>query len=202
MLLKKRGELAEDDETEFFHTVLGCMPETGLLIRGPGLEHDLEGPDDYYGVAAGCKATDNRELAEWIIEYGWKHWGSFNNVEPGKWTRQSWLWRQPQLMFALYCAAEKRPLLWKPWTWWLYPHLWITALIIATSCMPFLAAKTDWDARRLSRLLVFTTADSWLCRAAGWIWKRRLYRDWPGGMKDVDAAYYQPGHPFAQYEVD
>jgi len=145
-------------------------------------------------------ATDHAELAEMVIDYGWQHFGSFNDREPGKWTFASWLWRQPQLMFALYCAAGRHPKWYNPLSWWLYPFEVYTALIIATSCM--FSAPTDWDARRLSWLLIQTVSPvSFLCRLAAKIWTHRLNATYTDGMRSVAAGYYQQGHPFIKYWV-
>lgn len=198
VLLRLLGEMDARLETDFFHSISNCFVEPGLLERGILWTGEQESVDDYYGFAAGCVATDHPELAEMVVDYGWAHFGSFNDRTPGKWTLVSWLWRQPQLVFALYAAAGRAPKWYNPLTWWLYPLEVYTAAIIATSCTR--ADARDWDARRLSWLLIHTVSPvSLLCRLASSSWYSRLFRTYPRGMKDVAGGYYQPGHPFIEH---
>lgn len=191
-LLKLRGELDFRDETYFHVCMLNCMRTPGLLTRGPH-HPDQNSVDDYYGFAAGCVATGFSGLANYAIEHGWKYYGAFNNVNPGTWTWKSFLWRQPQLVCALYAAAHRAPI-------WVYPLRVYTALVIATSCMR--ASPLDADARRLTWLLIQTMhSSSFICRLAAKLWFRRLYNDYPKGMQDVALMYYEqePEHPFIKY---
>jgi hypothetical protein len=191
MMLALRGEIDFEDDESFVDAMRTCQVEPGLLKRGPGYR-DQEGPDDYYGFAAGCVATDAITLADNVVDYGLANFGSFNNEDPGKWTWKSFLWRQPQLICALYAAADRAPI-------WIFPLRLYTAAVIATSCM--LAPLEDTDARRLSWLLLHTMRrTSLLCRAAGWFWNRRLRKHYgPEGMRAVARVYYEAGHPFAKY---
>lgn len=192
-MLALEGELSYPRRIIFAETMQECMRQTGLLARGPG-QPDLESVDDYYGFAAGVYSTDMPFLAEQVIRYGWRHLGSFNSVEPGKWTTETFLWRQPQLICALYAAAKRAPL-------WIYPLRVYTAAVIALSCIR--AEYRDADARRLNWLLIHTVAPtSWLCRQAAKIWFRRLEKQYgPAGMRAVAATYYEvdPAHPFIKY---
>lgn len=189
-LLKLRDELTDFDKQYFMDTMKKCMPVSGLLIRGPGWNET--DPDDYYGFCAGVVATGETTLAEAVLTYGWLRFGSFNGADPTKWTPGTFLWRQPQMLFALYAAAKRR-------TAWLWPLEIFTALIIATSCIT--ADPKDQDARRLSWLLIQATKNfSWLCKAASWFWYKRLLRDWgPTGMRQVYSSYYGSEHPFVTY---
>lgn len=193
-ILKSQDDLDDNTIQRYIGAVSNCdyncagIYLNGLLTRGPG-QPDLESVDDYYGYSAGAMITGNWSLASDIIDYGWAHWGCFNNTNPDQWTRQSFLWRQPQLICALYAAAQRKPL-------WIYPLRLYTALVIATSCIS--APSTDCDSRRLSWLLIQTMSPvSWLCRQAAKIWQRRLMKQSGGlGMKYFDQQYYEVGHPF------
>lgn len=202
MILHKRHEMDEKLEQDFFHSIFNCMVEEGLLERGPLYTGEAESVDDYYGLAAGCVATDHAELAEAVIDRGWKHWGSFNDKYPNNWTWDSWLWRQPQLMIALYIAAKRGPSWYKPWTWWLLPHLAWTVLVLAFACS--MSAANNWDHWRLTWLLATATEGNWLCKMAAKPWYSRLHKVWgPEGMKSMaSVGYYQSGHPFGKYWVD
>ncbi len=190
-LLALRSELDSRDSAYFFAVMSACMKVPGLLSRGP-LQPDQNSVDDYYGFAAGCVATNNTHLASKVIDYGWANTGSYNNVTPGVWTLKSFLWRQPQLICALYAAARRTPL-------WIYPLRVYTALVIATSCMR--AHPLDADARRINWLLIQAMRGSLICRLAAKIWFNRLYVDYPKGMQDVALMYYEqdPEHPFIKY---
>ncbi len=200
MILHKREEMDDQLASDFFHSMNACMVEPGLLERGPVYTGEAESVDDYYGFAAGCVATDHEELAEMVIDWGWTHLGSFNDKDPGKWTFRSWLWRQPQLVFALYMAAKKGPKWYNPWTWWLLPHLIWTVGVLYFACA--MSVPNNWDHWRLTWLLATATEGNWLCRMAAKKWYSRLYKAWPGGMQHLAAAgYYQAGHPFSKYWV-
>ena len=207
MILHRRHEMDDQLAAEFIRTISACMVQDGLLERGILWEGEIESVDDYYGFAAGCVATDNDGLAEMVIEWGWRHFGSFNDKDKHGWTFKSWLWRQPQLMFALYMAAKKGPSWYKPWTWWLLPHLLWTIGVLYFACS--LAAPTNWDSWRLTWLLATATEGNWLCRMAAKRWYTRLHKafpgnpDEPGGMRQLaQEGYYEKGHPFSRYWVD
>lgn len=189
--LERLGQIAPIDVEYYWTTIKGCWKEPGLLSRGP-CQPDQEGPDDYYGLAAGAAATAQPWLAEAVISYGWAHDWCFDNVTPGRWSWKNFLGRQPQLVCALYAAAGRSPI-------WLYPLRFYTAAVIATSCM--FANKSDADSRRLSWLLIQTmTPVSALCRLAAKLWQHRLMQDYPGqGMRSVAALYYEKEHPYIRY---
>lgn len=182
-----------------------CISD-GLLYRHPVAQGgQQEGPDDYYGLIAALKVSKSPYTAARILGGVIKYRGFLNNVNPGVKTWDSFLIRQPQLLCAMITAAF--PSMVNPMHYlvrlFFFPLYVYTALIIATSCL--FAPKTDTDARRLSWLLVQTVKNtSILCKLASLIWYRRLYKHFPGGMKDVAAIYYQPPgqHPFAKYWID
>lgn len=194
MNLKLRGEQFPIDAASFKTNILKCMPVLGLLSRGPG-QPDIESVDDYYGFAAGCAATGNTALAQTVIDYGWKHWGTFDNVNVGKWSFKCLLWRQPQLMVALYASAGQAP-------WWMLAHRIWAALVILFSCKN--AAPNDADSRRLAWLLIQTAAPkSWLCKLASKVWFNRLKSQYGNnGMSKAVAGYFSPDHPLTKYYVD
>lgn len=189
-LLNLRDELTDYDKQYFMDTMKKCMPVTGLLVRGPGWNET--DPDDYYGFCAGVVATGETTLAEAVLTYGWLRFGSFNGADPTKWTPGTFLWRQPQMVFALYAAANRR-------TAWLWPLEIITALIIALSCIS--ATSTNQDEWRISWLLIQATKNfSWLCKAASWFWYKRIFRVFGhGGLAVPYSHYYEEGHPFVKY---
>jgi hypothetical protein len=174
-LLALRRELQDADRDAYAAIISKCIKPTGELTRGPG-QPDMEGPDDYYGLAAGCQVTGSRDLVKEVLNYSFK---PFNY--------------HPQLIAALYAASGSTP-------WYIYPLRGYAALIIATSCI--FADKADSDARRLSWLLIQALSPvSFTCRLASKLWYKRLYKTYgPDGMRAVAAQYYEAGHPFIQYQ--
>jgi hypothetical protein len=189
MLVAMRGEMTDEIRDWFGETLAECCPQgIGLLQRSPS-KTDQIGPDDFYGFAAGCIATDTFDLGRMVLQYGLDHNGSYNTEEPGVWTAKSFLFRQPQLVACLYYAAGKVP----PW----YLRL-AAAASIFFSCRS--APVEDLDARRLAFLLIYCTRQSWLCSLAAVGWYKRLERDYGTlGMAQVAIRYYEEGHPFAEY---
>lgn len=192
-ILALSRKLALQDCEDFETKMSACLVKPGLLKRSPDNTRDQEAPDDYYGYLAGCHFTGNTHLALDVLHHGWANFGSFDNVNPGKFSFKTMLWRQPQLMAMTYAAADKR-----------VPVLLaiIAAAVIATSCSK--RPPSDTDGRRLSWLLLSVMREkSWLCKQASKIWMKRLYKDYNGrGMKAVAELYYGKDHPFSKYWVD
>lgn len=204
--LKKRQEGLPSDAEQWRKLFASCEIEPGLFDRAPR-DGDPEAPDDFYGVAAACAVLDTPEIAQRILDYGWQHRGDYDNTQPGSFTWSSFLWRQPQLLAALYAAAKRGR--WNPFVWVLNA---VAAAVIASSCIGVPTTKTD--ERRLAWLLIQTLAPvSRPCRLAARAWFRRLKKDYPGllrdgsvkgdgGMRAVAKIYYQLGHPLAKYYMN
>jgi hypothetical protein len=201
IMLEKLGLSTIGDKADYERIITTCMVSScdGLVSRSPGDRGD-EAPDDYYGLFAACVTLGLVGLGNRILDWGVKHCGSYNTNTPTKWTTDSWLFRQPQLAAAAYCASGNIP-------FYTRPLLWYAAAVIATSCIN--APADDADSRRLSWLLIqAVTPYSWLCRQATKLWMRRLYKIYPNGMKDVANIYYHPNsgeartvHPFITWWV-
>lgn len=193
-ILDARGELEAIDSLRWYQ-IAQKVWGLGPLSRGPN-QLDPESVDDYYGFCLGNSISVFPGWAKLALSWGFYHWGSFNNVEPSKWTFQSFLWRQPQLLYAMACSAGKirNPVYW--------PLSVYTSLVIATACM--FSAKTDWDSYRLTWLLIQTVSPhSWLCRQAAKLWWRRLRKAFGDeGMRGVYAGYFGVEHPFSGYAVN
>lgn len=203
VLLNKNNQLVEQDKIDFANKIGSCIDENGLLNRAPvGTDPDQEGNDDYYATLNACKSLGNSEIPKKYLNAMLKYKGFLNNTNPGKWTLNSFLVRQPQLMACIIAAAF--PSLLNPFHWFIrflcFPLFLINALIILFNCM-FTAANNS-DSRRLGWHVWQTLCPvSLLCRLAGKVWLRRLYKTYPNGMKDVAKIYYQAGHPFSKYWV-
>lgn len=175
--------------------VQDCLQPNGMLQRVPyPLPSSQEGPDDYYALLNACYHTNNTDIPRRILHAVLEYYGFLNNNNPGKKTLSSFLIRQPQLLAAIVSASFPK---------WnithtlirsmILPAYVITAIVIATSCT--LASPTDTDARRLAwHLIQVTTPTSILCKLASKLWYKRLYKQFPNGMKDIATMYYHPSN--------
>lgn len=189
ILLAKNKELSEDDKTRWKNLIITSMASPGLTERYPGASTEIDSPDNLIGILAASRVLNMPEVAASIYDYGKKHWGMYNPT--GKWNWSAFMWRQPQLIYAMLLASKRA-------RWWHLPLELYTAAVIALSARN--KKITDADPRRLSWLLIQATQDSWLCRMAAKIWTKRLMRDYgPSGMKWVAAVYYPSNHPFVTY---
>lgn len=209
-LLEANGELTGAVAASWITPLTRCFVEVGLLARDPKNEAEQEGPDDYIALAAAACAINRAikplgmdwPIANDVLRYGLRHFGNFNNKQPGKFSWSSWLWRQPQLIAAYMAAAVKRTWYARLFFWIIaQPFYFVAAGSIAVSCRK--AALGDADSRRLAWSLIQSTAPvSWMVRLAARGWYARLYADYEDGMKGAYAYYYEPGHPFHTYAKD
>lgn len=168
----------------------------GLINRSPINTKDSESPDDFYGLFSGLYFSGLNSMSRDFLSYGLKHYGSFNNTNPGHFSWATCMYRQPQLLaMNLWSAYPENKLI----KILIFPLTLITAIIIATACLG-LTQTAGADPWRLTWLLVqVAKRESWLCKLASRLWYRRLDSVW-GGMAQVAARYYKglPGqdHPF------
>lgn len=160
----------------------------------------MEQPDDYYGVLAAAQILKRPKHALDIYNWGMSHKGSFNSIEPSKWTSESFLWRQPGLLAAAIAASGKA-------RWYHTPIFALAALVIATSCIGVPPGETD--SRLLSWCLIQAVSPaSLLCRLASKLWYARLKKDYPtqgldpNSMRLVAKIYFKDNHPFGEFFID
>lgn len=198
VMLKLRGEDSAFDAYDWATLIQRCMQQPGLLWRSPN-DYSQDGPDNMIAVLAASKVLGVPDIAQSILSWGLSHKGCFNNVDVDKFTWQACLFRQPQLIYAALCAANKV-------RWWHAPLALWSAITIAIAGFNS-DVNLDTDARRLSWFLSLATQDSWLCRQATKIWKWKLLKDYPGqqlgnpgkGLEGVRRIYFQKDHPFIIY---
>lgn len=190
LALYKQNILTMNDISNCINTINKVIIEPGLIKRTPSY-NEQEGPDDYIGFLCVAKLFSSN-YAKDFLKYGLKHWGSYNNEQPGKWTTRSFLWRQPQLIaHALYACGERpiAPL----------RFIWAITILLAGWRIP----TNDLDARILSYLLIQNwDGKGWFCKWVVRVWNKRLLKDYPNGMKDVMMNYFQPGHPLGEITWD
>ena len=190
--LKKNNAISDIDIAQFLNAIKKCIDSNGLLNRAPN-DSDLEGPDDYYSLLNALFEIKETSIARGFLWNMFRYFGSFDNTNPGKWTTQSCLIRQPQLFCAIVNAAF--PSLWNPFHWLIrllaHPFYLAAAITIAISC--YNTPTDQADPRRLSwSLQNHVKKRSVWCYLASLIWKRRLKKDYPNQMKDVAGIYYFP----------
>lgn len=160
--------------------------ERGLLQR-----HQTGGRqdsvDNYIGLAVIANFC-GKEMAKDVLEYGRKHWGFYNNENPGKKSLRSFLWRFPQLFAHLRMAAGLRPNLFQ-WIFW-----WASVYHASFS--------KDQDRRVLSAMLCIV-ANGRGGRITRYIVRRFIAsyeRQIPGGLGQTLAEYYKDAaHPDVKY---
>ena len=82
------------------------------------------------------------------------------------------------------------------------PLFLYTALVILVTGLRNIDKK-DADGRRLCWHLIQATKDySIMCNLASKVWYWKLYKDFPGGMKEAVSCYYKKQHPFTLWDWD
>ena len=204
VMLKKSGQLTQTD-IEYFTGHIECCISRNTLNRVPAGQSDgLEGPDDYLGLMNACRELSIVSIPRELLWGMIKYYGFMNNVNPGTPTEDSFLARQPQLIAAMVNAAF--PSMWNPLhyliRYWAIFFYFAAAISIFVSCMN--DPISDTDGRRLSwHLQNNMKKNSLMCWIASYFWMKRLYKDYPNGMSDVAALYYQPkgNNPYQKYWV-
>lgn len=178
---------------EYGNKIVSCMLEAGLVSRAPG-DKGVQPPDDYLAIMAACSQLSHPTIAEDILDYGLKHKGSYNNTNPGIWTKESFLWRQPQLIAAAYAASRRSQ--WNP----------IVKLLNLYAAICILVGNINdpidqVDGRRLTFLLIKAMEPvSIVCRMAASVWESRMKKTYgPEFMQEICKIYYKDNHPFGRY---
>lgn len=193
LILHLSGNLKKKDVAKFCEVIRACEVSSyvdyppdqvkGLYNRGPRKMGDLIGHDDYVSLA-GVSAIIGAPFAKEIAQYGSSHFWSFNNVEPGKWTLQSFQGRHLDLVpFWNVCAGNSVS----------WAGRFLLSKSIAWSSGNASAMILKWIQCRalLGRMSQFDEAID--------DWKHYLIKRYPMGMMSVFSEYYGPQHPFAKY---
>lgn len=206
IMLAKRGELSIFDADKWEYRISDSSVVSGLTVRYPG-DNTTDAPDNIYAILAASKVLNRPDVAYSMLQYGFANDGFFNASNPynienkdGSMDWSTLQWRQFQMLFATYCAAD----CYRWWKVWLWGFNVYTALVIATSCIN--TPTDDSDSRRLCWLLIQATQeDSWLCKLAAYIWFKRAKTQYgvsENVMREVAKRYYQTGMPFITYWID
>lgn len=192
------GKLSFNDKSYYRGIIYACCLATGLVSRAPK-DKALQPPDDYLAIAAACSYTNLADVADNIIDYGLKNYGCYDNSKPyGPWRKEAFLWRQPQLIAAMYSAAQRGK--YNPFVRLLNVYAAICILVGNMHDDP-----REVDGRRLSFLLIKAmNSTSLLCRLASKVWKQRQEDTYGKEFMKVICSIYYKGvdgdlHPFAEY---
>ena len=191
IILYKSGVLNTADIDNFRTCLSACeMPGTVGLYHRAGDPNSLEAQDDYMGILTAsylCDPTRAKEI------YGWgeQHGGSWNNVNPEKWSLNSYFCRSPAFDAHMTLCAGKMPPL---------------TLQIAWSVNMLTSGRSnvqDEDSRTFCWFML-QTEEIWrnnpMMEKAAASWRARFQRDWPGGMRQVMTYYLGNAlHPLATY---
>lgn len=190
ILLVRRGESRVLDYQDFERIVKSCEREAGLMHRSPTKIFEQNSFDDYVGVCAASYHLKSR-WAHRIVNYGngakrWPFKWIYNNLEPGKMTKQSWFGRRPDVIAHMQFSTSI-----------ITPHIFRViwqAVAIAVS-------DVGSDSSVIQRFLMIEVAKerSLLIRMASAIWHWRLNRAWPYGFKQVLARHFDGLHPIVRY---
>lgn len=183
LLLHTSGQLTKDDYNKFCSVIRSCEIEKGLYNRGPRKPGDLIGHDDIValsGVSSVICAPFAKDIANYGVQYNW----SFNNVDPGTWTLQSFQGRHVDLIpFWLICGGRS--------AWWIAQVLLCNSIIYARGDAGPMILKWIQCRALMDKLGRYSIAAD--------MFKKSLLRSYPEGMKSVFSEYYGPQHPFAKY---
>ena len=205
-ILQKNNQITEQEKADFNQKIQQCIWPEGILCRIPTNQTDSqEQVDNYYGTLSGSKLLGNTEIPRKFLWAMIKYQGFMDSTNPGRlgnWN--AWMLRQPQLIACMISAGFPNFLNPSHWVMRIlaFPCYFYAAIVIALSCIGTDIENTD--ARRLAwHLIQATTPTSLMCWLTSKIWYSRLYRDYPNGMRDVAAIYYQPKNtnPYAKYWI-
>ena len=196
IMLKKNGQLVDQDKADYQQKIGQCVNAQGMLNRVPVGQNDgQEEVDDYYGTLNGCMQMQNTIIPRQYLASLIKNWGFMDNVNPG--SHSNWASFMPRQLQMIACMVAASFPSWKNPLHILirllcFPLFFYAALSIVVAGWG--SPTSDTDARRLSwHVWQCLKGQSLLCFLASKIWLSRLYKQYgPTGMKAVAAIYYQP----------
>lgn len=177
-----------------------CMVKTGLYARFPNRITDVS-QDEIYGMcsissvslpeAAKISSVMLRtaQVPAEIETYGSSNWWSYDLTAPGKFTFDTFLGRFP--CFIAYVKASAFV------SSFLYPFsllYWFFGFIASA-----FTNVTETSGKQLAYLQIPIMEKIFLGRIAVAVWRWKMKRTYPGGMRDVAKIYFPAGHPFTLY---
>lgn len=185
------GSLSYGQKVRIKGVVSNCFEKPGLLMRDPTNPFQ-DSIDNYLSLALLSKYLNPRWAKE-VLKYGRSNFGFYENKKPiyNPFYRipplDSWLWRFPQLFYALRCAAGEKP------------NFFQTA---AAFISIYMARNTrDQDSRALTLILIRCSDGN--SRLIEWATRKFVVgfkKAYPEGLGQVLKDYYNNHkHPDAKY---
>lgn len=160
------------------------------LYKRPGWEQDQTALDDYIGLIA-WSSEHCPVIAEEVWAYGKRAEFPIQYYYPTTGQKHfdihAWLGRSPSFVAHVDWGAGETPS-------WFHRLAWAVAVAFSGS----MHSQDEWV---LSWCLIQVAGNkSWLERLATRIYYRRLYKNFPRGLKDVFAIYFKdPEHPLSKW---
>lgn len=185
ILLKKESLLREEDIFHF-NELMNSIVNGGNIRRYPS-DTGQEGPDDFIGLCSASKALGTNH-AELIYKYGRSTFWNYNNTEPSKYTRESWLGRQPGLIgYIKYCSRR------------LMNPLEVLALYIGTVITAF-GKKEESSDKLLALTMMYQLKDSIVFKPLSWFYMKRINKVY-GCVNNLVRIYFGNNHPFSKWWI-
>lgn len=165
------------DVINYNHFLNSCHVVQGLYARFPGRITDIS-QDEIYGMCSIGPGFSN------MIElFGSDHWWSYNLTTPGKFTLDTFLGRFPCFTGYVKTTAQK--------FMWLWGFYWFFGFIASS-----FTNESETSGKLLSYLQIPVMSQTYLGKLAILIWRWKMKRTYPGGIKQVCGIYFPAGHPF------
>lgn len=160
-----------------------CYVNYGLFTRFPGLKTDIS-QDEIFGIVS--FAPKDAKADQGTCEFGERRWWCYNVEDPTQFKFDYFFARIGIFVAYLKMRARKPAYLWQ-----LY---WFIGFVMSA-----FTDKTETSGKQLAYLQIPVMSATWSGRLAIWIWRWKMRRTYPGGMRDVCKIYFPPGHPFTVY---
>lgn len=162
--------------------LIDCQVELGLLARD---KNNSLGQQSFDDTICALSVSKGAAFPKNFVIYGKKHWWCFNNLNPGKWSWDAFLGRNPALIAQAYEAAGKGNLL--------------TKAIIALAGI-FAAFSTSQDGKMLSYMMLDTLPPNSL-RWIKMLWNYKLKKQYGDGMLGavLHAYHIDKKHPSIKF---
>ena len=183
--------ITEEDRDEFARIVRSLQAAPGLINRNPpdGFHNDQDGADDYVGLAAAAHMIGRQAIANEIWDYGNRHLWNYNNVDPnGSINEHSFINRPWWVAHFSHCAGQAADAI--------SETAWGAKMAAGGGRGNPGEIALEWFMMHCLPERAGATA-----KAGAALWIRHFRKNWPGGMKQVMAAYFAttPSHPLILY---
>lgn len=159
--------------------VNACTIQPGLMCRFPNRVSDVS-QDECYGACSVFKS-----VAMDMNEFGSKHWYSYNLVNPGAFTFNTFLGRFPCFIGYIKTASKSFPMLWR--------FYWFVGFILSAT-----TSLSESSGKQLSYLQIPIMKDTFIGRVGVSIWTRVMSLRYPTGFQAI-TTIWASDHPIAHF---